>query len=123
MKNLNIKYEPVTADDVGMVEWNESLYKGTPVYIGLVNDFIVAVCTEHSGIEYDAIAIRFRLRRYEFVKEGKAKSKAAVTIYRHGYLMSDLKEGLWLTQDELSKINNGMYKLLDEFKMDFIGVK
>lgn len=123
MKNLNIKYEPVAADDVGMVEWNESLYKGTPVYIGLVNDFIVAVCTEHSGIEYDAIAIRFRLRRYEFIKEGKTTSKAVATIYRHGYLMSDLKEGLWLTQDELLKINNEIDKLLDEFKMDFTTIR
>lgn len=119
MKNQIIKYHQIKADDVGLIRWNESLYNGTPVYIGLVNDFIVAVCTEHTGIEYDAIAIRFRIRNYEFVKGEKAKSKSVVTIYRHGYLLSDLKEGLWLTKDELLEINNEIDKLLDQFKINF----
>ncbi len=119
MKNQIIKYHQIKADDVGLIRWNESLYNGTPVYMGLVNDFIVAVCTEHTGIEYDAIAIRFRIRSYEFIKEGKVKSKGVVTIYRHGYLLSDLKEGLWLTKDELLEINNEIDKLLDQFKINF----
>ena len=119
MKNQIIKYHQIKADDVGLIGWNESLYNGTPVYMGLVNDFIVAVCTEHTGIEYDAIAIRFRIRSYEFIKEGKVKSKGVVTIYRHGYLLSDLKEGLWLTKDELLEINNEIDKLLDQFKINF----
>ena len=119
MKNQIIKYHQIKADDVGLIRWNESLYNGTPVYMGLVNDFIVAICTEHTGIEYDAIAIRFRIRNYEFIKGEKAKSKGVVTIYRHGYLLSDLKEGLWLTKDELLEINNEIDKLLDQFKINF----
>lgn len=122
MKNQIIKYHQIKADDVGLIRWNESLYNGTPVYIGLVNDFIVAVCTEHSGIEYDAIAIGFRIRNYEFIK-GEAKSKSVVTIYRHGYLLRDLKEGLWLNDDELLKVNDATDKVLDEFKIGFMTVK
>ena len=122
LSSANIKYSHIKSDGIALIKWNQSTYEDKPVYIGLVNDFIVAVCTEHSGIEYDAIAIRFRIRNYEFIK-GEAKSKSVVTIYRHGYLLRDLKEGLWLNDDELLKVNDATDKVLDEFKIGFMTVK
>jgi len=118
LSSANIKYSHIKSDGIALIKWNQSTYEDKPVYIGLINDFIVAVCTEHTGIEYDAIAIRFRIRNYELIK-GEAKSKSVVTIYRHGYLLSDLKEGLWLTEDELLKVNDEIDKLLDKFKINF----
>jgi hypothetical protein len=123
MTNLNVKYPQIKADDVALIRWSENLYKRTPVYIGLLNDFIVVVCTQTSGIEYDSVVIRFRLRNYESINDGKAKSKNVTAIYRDGYTLSDLKEGLWLTTEELLKVNNEILRLLDEFKMEFITVK
>jgi len=123
MVNQNIKYLQIRADDIALIRWRENLYKRTPVYIGLLNDFIVVVCTQTSGIEYDSVVIRFRLRNYEFTKEEKTKSRGVVAIYRDGYTLSDLKEGLWLTTEELLKVNNEILRLLDEFKMKFITVK
>lgn len=124
MKNQIIKYTQIKADDVGLIRWNESLYNGTPVYIGLVNDFIVAVCTENSGNEYDTVAIRFRIRNYEIKNSfSKPASKGIIAIYRTDYILSDLNDGLWLTDAELLKINNEIDKLLDQFKIGFIAVK
>ena len=116
-------YEPIREDDVALVRWNETSYRGTPVYIGLINDLIAAICTQNSGIEYDSIVIRFRLRNYESINDGKTKSKNVTAIYREGYVLSDLKEGLWLTRDELLKVNDEILRLLYEFKMEFITVK
>ena len=65
MLNQNVKYAPIKADDIALIRWSKNSYKGTPIYIGLVNDFIVVVCTQTSGIEYDSVVIRFRLRNYE----------------------------------------------------------
>ncbi len=123
MVNQNIKYLQIRADDITSIRWAENSYKGTPIYIGLVNDFIVVVCTQTSGIEYDSVVIRFRLRNYESINDGKTKSKNITAIYRDGYTLSDLKEGLWLTMEELLKVNNEILRLLDEFKMKFITVK
>jgi hypothetical protein len=123
MVNQNIKYLQIRADDIALIRWRENLYKRTPVYIGLLNDFIVVVCTQNSRIEYDSVVIRFRLRNYESINDGKTKSKNVTAIYRDGYTLSDLKEGLWLTTEELLKVNNEILRLLDEFKMKFITVK
>jgi hypothetical protein len=123
MVNQNIKYPQIREDDVALVRWNETSYRGTPIYIGLINDLISAICTQNSGIEYDSIVIRFRLRNYESVNDGKTKFKNVTAIYREGYVLSDLKEGLWLTRDELLKVNDEILRLLYEFKMEFITVK
>jgi hypothetical protein len=123
MVNQNIKYPQIREDDVALVRWNETSYRGTPIYIGLINDLIAAICTQNSGIEYDSIVIRFRLRNYESVNDGKTKFKNVTAIYREGYVLSDLKEGLWLTRDELLKVNDEILRLLYEFKMEFITVK
>jgi hypothetical protein len=123
MVNQNIKYLQIRADDIASIRWAENSYKGTPIYIGLLNDFIVVICTQNSRIEYDSVVIRFRLRNYESINDGKTKSKNVTAIYRDGYTLSDLKEGLWLTTEELLKVNNEILRLLDEFKMEFITVK
>ena len=123
MVNQNIKYLQIRADDIASIRWAENSYKGTPIYIGLLNDFIVVICTQNSRIEYDSVVIRFRLRNYESINDGKTKSKNVTAIYRDGYTLSDLKEGLWLTTEELLKVNNEILRLLDEFKMKFITVK
>jgi hypothetical protein len=123
MVNQNIKYLQIGADDIASIRWAENSYKGTPIYIGLLNDFIVVICTQTSGIEYDSVVIRFRLRNYESINDGKTKSKNVTAIYRDGYTLSDLKECLWLTTEELLKVNDEILRLLDEFKMEFITVK
>jgi len=112
-------YEPIRDDDVALVKWNETSYKGTPVYIGLINDFTVAVGTQYSGIEYDVVKITFRIRNYQTPNI----SKGVMTIYRHGWTLCDLKDGLWLTQLELNNINTEIETILDEKKLDFVSVK
>jgi hypothetical protein len=119
-------YTPIKDDDVALVKWKETSYKGTPVYIGLINDFVAAVCTNNSGIEYDVVAIRFRLKYYgtKIVNEVyKTESIGVIAVYRHGWTLCDLKEGLWLSSAELDRINTAIEKALDEKKLDFVAVK
>jgi hypothetical protein len=126
MQRQNIKYEPVTANDIATVNWMEREYQGTPIYIGLINDFIMVVCAQSNGIEYDSIAIRFRIRNYEIDKADKSekvKSRGIISVYRHEYILSDLKEGLWLSNAEIIKINGAVEKLIDEMKINFAKIK
>jgi hypothetical protein len=119
-------YTPIEEDDVALLGWKESMYKGTQVYIGLINHFVVAVCTQHLGMEYDALAIRFRLRNYGTRSIGgiyKTESRGVIAIYRHGWDLNDLKMGLWLTPEELDRINTAIEKALDDKKLEFVKVK
>jgi hypothetical protein len=126
MQRQNIKYEPVTANDIATVNWMEREYQGTPIYIGLINDFIMVVCSIANTIEYNSIAIRFRIRNYEIDKAGrneKVKSRGIISIYRDQYILSDLKEGLWLSNAEIIKINETVENLIDEMKINFAKIK
>ena len=42
LSSANIKYSHIKSDGIALIKWNQSTYEDKPVYIGLVNDFIVA---------------------------------------------------------------------------------
>ena len=113
----------ITADDVASIRWFKRLYEGKRINIGVINDFIVLVCSESSEIEYDAVRIRFRLMNYLLNSKEKYESKAVDSIYRMQYKLADLDSGLWMTEDEIRTINTKIDKVLHELKIDFTRIK
>jgi hypothetical protein len=116
-------YTPIKYDDIALIKWKEKSYKGTRLYIGSVNDFIFAVCTENTTTEN--IAIRFRVKNYypPNVSSPIKGSHGVIGVYRYGWALDDLREGLWLTSEELNNVNSAIEKMLFQKKLDFILIK
>ena len=122
----------VTEDAIAGIEWRESIREREltgeklTTYTGKVNEFIVAVCTGYSETEYDAIAIRFRMRGLPLQWQHPTheyQTKGIISVYRTGYRLEDLREGLWLSREEVRKINNAIDTVVDKLKINFIELK
>ena len=120
----------VTEDAIAGIEWRESIREREltgeklTTYTGKVNEFIVAVCTEYSETEYDAVAIRFRMRGLPWQHPTHVhQTKGIISVYRTSYRLEDLREGLRLSPEEIRKVNNAIDTVVDKLKINFIPVK
>ena len=120
-------YTPITANDIALVQWKDRTDRGIPYCVGFINDFIFAECAQYSVNDGGGggIAIRFGTRDSKFAKQMgvDVRLRGLIAVYRHDLILEDLKEGLWLEEGEINRINAAVEKILTEIKIEFIAVK
>lgn len=116
----------ITKDNIALLEFRDLKYGESSMKLAIIDGFIILLCSEYSGKDYEAVRIDFRISGGN-IKEVKGKpirgSKSVGIIFRHGWLLEDLNSGVELTDTESSQINFQINDYLNKLRLEFLLIK